>query len=104
MHEAFSINSDVDRLYIPRRNGGRGLISVWFTMEHEKRNLSYYVHHSPDGLVRLVARSFAQYQENGKNFKKFIISEHLSLLSDKPLHGQFLRETANTVCLDVLRQ
>ena len=58
-------------------------------MEHEKRNLSYYVHHSPDGLMRLVARSFAQYQEDSKNFKKSMISKHLSLLSDKPLHGQF---------------
>jgi len=46
--------------------------------------------------MRLVARSFAQYQEDGKIFKKYIISEHLSLLSAKPLHGQ-LRETANTV-------
>ena len=40
MHGAFSTNSDIDRLYIPRRNGGGGLISVWFTVEHEKRNLS----------------------------------------------------------------
>jgi len=36
MHEAFSKNRDVDRLYIPRRNGGRDLISVWFTVEHTK--------------------------------------------------------------------
>jgi len=26
-----------------------------------------------------------------------VISEHLNLLKDKPLHGQFLQETANTV-------
>ena len=100
MHGAFSTNSDIDGLYIPRRNGERGLISVWFTVEHEKRNLSYYfmftilLMHS---LMRLVARSFPQYQEDAKNFKKSIISEHLSRLSDKPLHGQFLRETANTI-------
>jgi len=59
MHGAFSANSGVDRLYIPRRNGGRGLISVWFTVEHEKSNLSYYVHYSLNALMRLVARSFA---------------------------------------------
>jgi len=57
-------HSDVDRLYIPRRNGGRDLISVWFTIEHEKRNLSYYFHHSPDALMRLVTRSFSQYQKD----------------------------------------
>jgi len=43
MHGVFSTNSDVNRLYIPRRNGGRGLISVLFSVEHEKRNLSMFM-------------------------------------------------------------
>ena len=29
MYRAFEINSDVDRLYLPRESGGRGLMSVW---------------------------------------------------------------------------
>ena len=97
MYGAFSMNSDVDRLYIPRRNGGRGLISVSFTIEHEKRNLSFHVHHSPDVLMRLVASNVTHYQEDGKLYKESIILDHLRLLKDKPLHGQFLRETIGTV-------
>jgi len=62
MHGAFCMNSDVDRLYIPRK---RGLISVRFSVEHEKRNLSFYVHRSPDLLMGLIARGFAEYQEDG---------------------------------------
>ena len=42
-----------------------------------------------DVVMRLVARSFAQYQEDGKNFKKSVIFEHLSLLSDKPCTDSF---------------
>ena len=29
MYQMFNVNSDVDRLYVPRKSGGRGLISVW---------------------------------------------------------------------------
>ena len=40
MHGSFSVNSDVDRLYVPRKFGGRGLVSVSFAIQHERRNLS----------------------------------------------------------------
>ena len=38
----------LDRLYLLRKNGVRGLISVKFAIEHEQRNLSlnFYAHHS----------------------------------------------------------
>ena len=58
MHGGFCMNSDVDHLYVPRKNGGRGLISVTFAIESEKRNLSHYVHHLEDactaGMVGIV--------------------------------------------------
>ena len=34
MHGAFSVNGDVDRLYLSRKKGVRGLISVKFAIEH----------------------------------------------------------------------
>jgi len=46
IHGSFSANSDVGRLYVPRKFCGRGLVSVSFAIEHEKRNLSFYVHNS----------------------------------------------------------
>jgi len=90
MHGSFSVNIDVDRLYIPRRCGGRVLISVKFAIEHEKRNLSFYAHNSPDELTRLVAKHFEKFQEDGKGYKQTVMLEHLDLLRDKPLHGQFI--------------
>jgi len=51
----FCMNSDVDFLYIQRKNGGRGLISAAFTIESEINNLSLYVHHSEDPCVKLIA-------------------------------------------------
>jgi len=45
MHGGFSRKGDIDRLYVPRK---LGLISVCYAIEHEKRNLASYVHHSED--------------------------------------------------------
>jgi len=30
----------IERLYVPRNFGGRGLVSVSFAIQHERRNLS----------------------------------------------------------------
>ena len=46
LHHAFSMNSDVDRLYVPRSRGGRGLCSVADAIEGECRSLGLYVHQS----------------------------------------------------------
>ena len=35
MHGGFCMNSDVDRLYVPRMKGGRGLISATLAIENE---------------------------------------------------------------------
>ena len=40
MHGAFHRNSSVDRLYLKRKEGGRGLISVEDCVKEEKENFS----------------------------------------------------------------
>jgi len=62
MHGSFSVNSDVDRLYVPRKLVvARGLVSVSFAIQHERRNLSFYVHNSTDELLMLVAKNFEEW-------------------------------------------
>jgi len=96
LHGGFSMNSDVDRLYLPRRKGGRGLISVKFAIEYEQRNLSFYVHQSDDPYIRVVATTYKSYTEHGKQSCNM---ERLQTWKDKPLHGQFLRETEEQICV-----
>jgi len=55
---AFSMNGDVDWLYLSRKKGGRGLISVKFVIEHEQRNLSFYMHSSEDPYIMQVATNY----------------------------------------------
>ena len=44
--------SDVDRLYIPRKEGGRGLISIKDCVELAKRGLEVYVHGCEERLIQ----------------------------------------------------
>ena len=99
MHGSILMNSDVDRLYVPRKFSGRGLVSVSFAIQHERRNLSFYVHNSTDELLMLVAKNFEGFQENGRCYKQSVMTGHVASLRDKPLHGQFLREITDKICV-----
>ena len=94
MHGGFSMNSDVGCLNVARKNGGRGLISVAFAIESEKRNLAYYVpvHHSEDPLVSVVAESYDTFEKAGRNYKHFAMLQHLQSWKEKLLHGRCLRD------------
>jgi len=47
---------------VPRKKGGRGLISATLAVVSELRNLSHYVHHSEDPYVNLVADTFQSFE------------------------------------------
>ena len=55
IYRALYAKSDVDRLYIPRKEGGRGLISIEDCVELAIRGLEVYVHRSEERL-RQTAR------------------------------------------------
>ena len=54
IYRALHPNSDLDRLYIPRKEGGRGLISIEDCIELAIRDLEGYVHGSEDRLIQAV--------------------------------------------------
>ena len=51
MHNALHPRSNVDRLYIPRSEGGRGLLSVEDTVNLAKQGLQGYVKMSDERLI-----------------------------------------------------
>ena len=48
--------SDADRLYTPRKEGGRGLISIEDCVELAIRGLEVYVHGSEERLIQAARR------------------------------------------------
>ena len=54
MHGAFHIKSSVDRLYLKRKDGGRGLISITDCVRMEEENLVRYVAASEEWMLKKV--------------------------------------------------
>ena len=52
IYGALHPKSDVGRLYIPRKEGGRGLISIEDCVELAIRGLEVYVHGSEERLIQ----------------------------------------------------
>ena len=57
MYGAMNPKSDVDRLYMKRKEGGRGLISVEQCVKGEENSLGFYVANSEGLLIRGVCAS-----------------------------------------------
>ena len=53
-HRTLHPQSDIDRLYRPRRIGGRGLLQIRQTVEEEIRNLSEYISNSTESAHKEV--------------------------------------------------
>ena len=51
-HRTLHPQSDIDRLYLPRKIGGRGLLQIRQTVEEEIRNLSEYINSSTECTQR----------------------------------------------------
>ena len=55
MYGALHPKSDVDRLYIKKKEGGKGLMSVERCVREEENSLGFYVANSEEKLIRGVA-------------------------------------------------
>ena len=54
MHRSFHPRADIDRLYIPRKMGGRGLISVEDSMNKEENSIAYYAQTTTEPILGLT--------------------------------------------------
>ncbi|XP_072169448.1 uncharacterized protein [Diadema setosum] len=97
IYKTHQMSADVDRLYLPRKEGGRGLVSASDCVEMEQISLNNYINSSEEKLLRAVL------VESGNNvnaidpltFKSQKRTERSAKWREKQLHGQFCRETEN---------
>ena len=93
MKGAFHMNSSVDRLYMKRLVGGRGLISVEECVKAEVLGLSNYVAGSEEWMLKVVGTHMEAGAELKTDFKKRMAEERQERLNGKKLHGKFFKET-----------
>ena len=90
MHRALHPQADIDRLYLPRSQGGRGMISAEDCVEMEVKSLEEYVIASNERMLKAVEGE--QILRGGKT-KKEILEIREKNFMEKPLHSQFSKKT-----------
>ena len=93
IHGVLSPKSDVDRLYIPTKEGGGGLISTEDCIELAIRGLEVYVHGSEERLILAARGDKTDALEVASVLKRSKKEKRLEDCKEKVLHGQYLRQT-----------
>ena len=93
IYGALHPKSDVDRLYIPRKEGGRGLISIEDCVELGIRGLEVYFHGSEERLIQAAKGDKIDGLEAASALKRSKNEKRLEDWEKKVLHGQYLRQT-----------
>ena len=85
---------NVDRLYVKRKAGGRGLISVAECVKVEKMNLYYYVDMASELLLHCVGEVVEGVRgcESGTDLKRRLADERIRRIIGMKTHGRYFRE------------
>ena len=75
MNKELHLRSDVARIYVPRKKGGRGLISCECCVRREENNLSWYVRNGEEVLLRKVGDSNVVNISEPVDPKKYKVNE-----------------------------
>ena len=100
MHKALHPRDSVCRLYLPRKEGGRGLIAVEDCIDLAKLGLERYISESDERLIIVARREIDTPSENEEDFKRRMKMERKAVWKEKALHGQHLRQTENIASKD----
>ena len=92
--------SNVDGLYVKRKEGCRGLISVERCIREKENSLGFYVANLEENLIRGVSAAEkinTRETITSVEFKKQKEKELKEKWNKKRMHGQFIRETTQKV-------
>ena len=92
MNGGFHPRGCVKRLYVPRKEGGRGLISVEDCVNQAGILLETYVQFSEEKILKAVRRKGVENQETGASFKERRRTENTQGWKEMALYGQFARQ------------
>ena len=95
MNGAMHSRSSVDRLYIKRKEGGRGLMSVEECVRAEEAGLEEYVLASKEWMLtwlKVVAEEVVDEGRMQSEYKKEMDRERKARLREKVIHGKFFKD------------
>ena len=71
VHRTLHPQTDIDRLYLPQRIGGRGLLQIRRIVEEEIRNLSEYISSSTESaLTEVITEGLLPVEDTKTKYKR----------------------------------
>ena len=95
MNKELHPRSDVARIYVARKKGGRGLISCESCVKEEENNLSWYIKNSEEIMLKKVeAMGMVNVKDTVKpsEYKRNKNQGKEKEWKEKVMHGQYLRD------------
>jgi hypothetical protein len=99
MYKGMNPNSDVDRLYTKRKDGGRGLIGIESTVRAEENSMAWYVRESDEVMLEAVRNhGHLRFEEavDPVVYKRVKNDELVHNWREKIMHGQYIRDNENS--------
>ena len=93
IYGALHPNSDVGKLYIPKKEGGRGLISIEDCAELAMRGWEEYVQGSEKIMIQAARRDKIDGLEAARVLKRSKKEKRLEDWERKVVYGQYFRQT-----------
>ena len=88
MHGSLHPRADVDRLYVPRKDGGRGLLSVEDSINKEENSLAYYVQNTSQPTLQETQQIMINKEPQPKNnYDTGLKKSRRDKWNQKKLHG-----------------
>ena len=97
IYGALHPKSDVDRLYIPRKERGRGLISIEDCVELAIRGIEVYVQGSEERLIQAARGDKIHGLEAASVLKRSKKEKRLEAWEKKVLNSEYLRQTKEVI-------
>ena len=96
MNGCLHSRSNVARLYLPRKEGGRGLIGIEESVRKERKSLYGYLRESTEWMLQAALKEkVGVEEENLQDYERRIKEEKVKSWKEKALHGEFVQQTSD---------
>ena len=96
MNGCLHTRSNVARLYLPRKEGGRGLIGIEESVRKERKSLYGYLRESTEWMLQAALKEkVVVEEENLQDYERRIKEEKVKSWKEKALHGEFVQQTSD---------
>ena len=96
MNGCLYTRSNVARLYLLRKEGGRGLIGIEESVRKERKSLYGYLRESTEWMLQAtLKKNVAVEEENLQDYERRIKEEKVKSWTEKALHGEFVQQTSD---------